>query len=239
LLIDLFVGFLFPIAILIFLYQFRLFEIPMNWWGWILVFVLYDFTWYIDHYIAHRTGLFWALHSVHHSSKEYNTTVASRGSLLETFGARPLFYLLPIFGVSPIQFILIKLVTNVWGIAQHTRLVGKLGILDLIFATPSNHRVHHGSDVHYLDKNYGEVLILWDRLCGTFARETHEPNYGLTKNIETYNPLMIQVAGIRWLSAQIKTANKWQDKLAYLYQPPGWRHDGKGETTRDLRNISK
>lgn len=236
LIIQTIAGVLLPLAVFIFLYQFRLFTIPMVWWGWIIVFLFYDITWYIDHYIGHRTGLFWAFHSVHHSSKEYNTTVASRGFIFDTLLiTRPLFYLLPFLGVSPIQFIVVQLFTNIWGIAQHTRVVKKMGVLDQILATPSNHRVHHGSNTKYLDKNYGEVLIIWDRIFGTYTKEEEEPTYGLTKNIETYNPIRIEVAGIQWLNQQVKSANRWQDKLAYLYKPPGWRHDGLGETTADLR----
>jgi hypothetical protein len=143
---------------------------------------------------------------------------------------------MPIFGVSYIQYIIVQLFTNIWGIAQHTRLVGRMGILDRLLATPSNHRVHHGADVEYLDRNYGEVLILWDRLFGTYTREKQEPTYGLTKNIETYNPLLIEVAGIQWLRDQIRSADRWQDKIAYLWKPPGWSHDGQGETTEELRH---
>ena len=104
-------------------------------------FVLYDL-WYIDHRLGHRVGFFWAMHQVHHSSEQYNMTVASRGLVIDIFAIATLFYVLPLIGVSPLQF-LVSVVTNVWGIAQHTRLVGRY-VLDSWFATPSNHRVHHG-----------------------------------------------------------------------------------------------
>ena len=222
-LIDMFVGFLLPLAILIFLYDnYRLFTIPETWWGWLTCFLLYDLTWYVNHRIGHRTGLFWAFHQVHHSSEDYNTTVASRGFIFDSFLTRPLFYLLPVIGVAPLVFVTVKVLTNIWGIAQHTRLIGKLGILDWLFATPSSHRVHHGSDEKYLDKNYGEMLLAWDHLFRTFEPEGQEPKYGLTKNINTYNPFKIEISGIRLLCKKMQSCNGLKSKLACLYKPPAW-----------------
>ena len=150
-------------------------------------------------------------------------TVASRGFLIDgTLLSRPTFYLLPLLGVSPYQFVVISIATNIWGIAQHTRLVGRLGWLDWLFATPSNHRVHHGSNDIYLDKNYGEVLMIWDHLFGTYQREEEEPTYGVTEPIDTYNPIAIEVAGLEWLWRKMKRATTWGDKLRCLVLPPGW-----------------
>lgn len=235
---DLLVGVYLPLAIIVWLFDnANLFTLGNQWWGWLLAFLLYDLTWYTDHRIGHRVGLFWALHQVHHSSQEYNMTVASRGFILDSFATRPLFYLLPVLGVSPLQYITVQVLTNILGIAQHTRLVGRLGLLDMLFATPSNHRVHHGSDVKYLDKNYGEVLIIWDHIFGSYKREEEEPNYGLTANIDTYNPIVIEIDGIRRLWCQIKSANKISDKLKYLWKPPGWDHTGSGQTTEELQRA--
>lgn len=232
---DLFLGKLLPLGLVILLYEnCRLFTLSHTWAGWLVAFLLYDLAWYWDHRIAHRTGLFWAFHHVHHSSQEYNFTVASRGFWLDNMVTRPLFYLLPILGISPFQYISIQILTSIFGIFQHTRLIHKMPVFDWFLATPSNHRVHHGADLKYLDKNYGEVLIIWDKLFGTYQKEEEEPHYGLVKNIETNNPLAIEVAGIRWLWKQMQSATRWQDKLRYLYMPPGWRHDGSGETTEDL-----
>lgn len=183
LIMETLLGFLLPLAIFFVLYEFRVATLPMVWWGWLIAFLIYDLIWYVDHHISHRTGLFWAFHSVHHSSQEYNMTVASRGFLLDNlYITRPLFYILPLLGVAPIQYIVVRLITNIWGIAQHTRMIGKLGILDRFLATPSNHRVHHGADPKYLDSNYGEVLMIWDRIFGSYTAEEEEPTYGLTTN---------------------------------------------------------
>ncbi len=234
---ELLIGILIPISIFYLLYEHaRLFTLPSDGWGWLLAFLIHDFIYYIDHWIAHRTGLFWAFHHVHHSSKEFNLTVASRGFFLDgTKLSQPLYFLMPILGMSVFQIIVVAVLKNLFGIFNHTRLVKNMGFLEYILATPSNHRVHHGSDLKYLDKNFGQVLIIWDILFGTFQREEEEPTYGLVKNIDTHHPVEIELAGVRWLWRQIQSADKWSDKLKYLYKPPGWRHDGPGETAKELR----
>lgn len=228
LVLDVLVGALVPVGVMAFIYEHaRLFTLGPGVWGWVLAFLLYDLTWYVDHRIAHRTGLFWALHHVHHSSAQYNMTVASRGFVLDnTKLTRPLFFALPLLGVSPFQFIAVVIVTNVWGIVQHTRLIGKLGWLDLILATPSSHRVHHGSDPKYLDRNYGEVLMIWDHLFGTYQPEEEEPTYGVTDPILTFNPVLIEVAGLRWLARKMRAASTWGDRLRCLTHPPDWTPPG-------------
>jgi sterol desaturase/sphingolipid hydroxylase (fatty acid hydroxylase superfamily) len=164
------------------------------------------------------------MHQVHHSSEEYNVTVASRGLVVDTtLLSRPLFYALPLFGVSPLQFLVVILATNVWGIAQHTRLVGKLPFFDWWFATPSNHRVHHGYNPEYIDRNYGEFLVVWDRLFGTYQHEGAEPTYGVIQPVGSYNPWTIQVAGFRWLAAKVRGAKGWREKIRCLYLPPEWK----------------
>lgn len=218
------VGHLLPLGVMAVLYQAgHLFTLGDGLGGWALAFVLYDLAWYIDHRLAHRVGFFWAMHHVHHSSPEYNMTVASRGFIIDTtLLSRPMFYLLPLVGITPFHYIVINIATNIWGIAQHTRLVGKLGWLDRLFATPSNHRVHHGFNDLYIDRNYGEVLMLWDRLFGTYQAEQEEPNYGVTDPIDTDNPLRIEIAGFGWLRAKMLRAGTRADRLRCLIMPPEW-----------------
>ena len=228
LLVDVLLGAIVPVGVMMWLFEHaRLLTLGDAWSGWLIAFLLHDLTWYVDHRLAHRVGALWSVHHVHHSSREYNMTVASRGFLLDnTTLTRPLFFALPLLGVSPFQFIALRIVTSVFGIAQHTRLVPRLPGLDWLLATPSNHRVHHGRDPLYIDRNYGEVLMIWDHLFGTYQREEHEPSYGVTEPIETHNPAKIQVAGLRWLARRVRGATRWRDKLAYLVRPPEWRHDG-------------
>jgi sterol desaturase/sphingolipid hydroxylase (fatty acid hydroxylase superfamily) len=226
------IGHLLPIAMLAWIFaNFKLITLGESAGGWALAFILYDLSWYIDHRIGHRVGFFWAMHQVHHSSTEYNMTVASRGFIFDiTLLPRPTFYLLPVLGVSPYQFIVIVIFSNIWGIAQHTRLVKKLGWLDGLIATPSNHRVHHGCDEKYLDRNYGEVLIIWDRLFGTYQAEEEDPRYGVVLPIDTYNPVWIQIAGLRRFAHKLRRSTQWRDKLRCFYMPPGWEPPGPSDS---------
>lgn len=217
----------------------QLFTLPYNWWGWLVAFLIHDLIYYLDHRIAHKTGLFWAFHMVHHSSKELNFTTAARGFFLDGVLTQPLYYLMPILGMDMFQIILVVTLTNIFGILNHTRLVRNLGFLEYIFATPSNHRVHHGSNTKYLDKNYGQVLILWDIIFRSFKREEEEPTYGLTENIDTYNPIKVEMAGVQWLWDSIKSADNLSDKLRYLYKPPGWSHDGNHKTAHVLKKLDE
>lgn len=223
--LDVLVGHILPVGLMAWLYEHaRLVSLPVGAAGWLLAFLLHDLAWYVDHRLSHRVGLLWAMHHVHHSSREYNMTVASRGFLLDNTIARPMFYLLPVLGVSPFHFITLRVVISVFGILQHTRMVGRLPLFDGWLATPSNHRVHHGQDTLYLDRNFGEVLVLWDRLLSTYQRERQEPTFGVIDHEPSYNPLRIETAGLHWLGQQMSTAPRWRDKLRYLWKPPGWSH---------------
>ena len=238
LMLDVLVGALAPVALMALLHTHLAPFTLGGGWGWLAAFVLYDLAWYVDHRIAHRVGLMWAFHHVHHSSREFNTTVASRGFVLDaTMLTRPTFYLLPLLGVSPLHFIVVKIVTNVWGIAQHTRLIGRLGVLDRLLATPSNHRVHHGTDPLYLDRNYGEVLIVWDRLFGTWQPEQHPPTFGVTAPVDSHNPITIELAGLRWLRDKMRRCDRWQDAVACLFKPPEWSATPKPAFARRATGV--
>jgi sterol desaturase/sphingolipid hydroxylase (fatty acid hydroxylase superfamily) len=231
-----FVGGIVQYTIYMWLYNnFRVWDMPYTWWGWVLVFLAHDFFYYTDHRISHRMGFFWALHSVHHSSKEFNFSTANRGGFLDGILGTMTMYLMAVMGIDMLQFAMILTVTNLFGIFNHTRLVRNMGFLEYILATPSNHAVHHAKNTKYLDKNYGQVLIIWDIMFNSFKREDHEePVYGLTKDIDTHNPIYVELAGWKWLYDQMKTAPRWSDKLRYLIMPPGWSHTGNHETTESL-----
>ena len=218
-------GHLVPLALMAFIHaDVAAWTLDSTAGGWVAAFVLYDLAWYVDHRIGHRVGLFWAMHQVHHSSEEYNMTVASRGFIVDiTLLNRPAFYALPLLGVSPLQFITVSICTNIWGIAQHTRTVGRLKGLDWLLATPSNHRVHHGTEPKYIDRNYGEVLMVWDRMFGTYQREEEEPTYGVTQPIDTYHPVRVELAGFVRLREKIRRAQSLGEKFACLIKPPEWQ----------------
>ena len=236
---DAFIGGPLFVAVYFLVYDnLRLFDVPFVWWGWVLAFILNDLAYYVDHRIAHRTGFFWALHIAHHSSKEMNLTVSARGSVFGLGGTVSLAYFvfLAMLGVPFMMFIAAKFFANLWGIFNHTRIVHRMGFLENWLATPANHRVHHGTDVKYLDKNYGQVLIIWDRLFSSFQREEEEPIYGLVKQLESDSIWDIQTWGPRWLIGEMARAPRLADKLRYLWMPPGWRHDGCPMTTEQMRS---
>lgn len=215
----------------------RLFTIPFLWWGWVLALLLNDLAYYIDHRIAHRTGLFWALHIPHHSSQEMNLTVSARGSIFGLGGLmQPAYYMLPLLGMPLGMFLAARFFGNLWGIFNHTRLVHRMGLLENWMATPANHRVHHGTQPKYLDRNYGQTLIVWDQLFGSFQKEEEEPVYGLVNQMNSNRVWDIQTWGVRWLWKQVQSAPRIRDKLRYLWKPPGWRHDGRHERTEELQS---
>ena len=216
----------FFIAAYIYIYEnFRIFNISYLAWGWIFAILFYDLAFYINHRIAHRIGFFWSLHETHHSSQEMNLLVANRSSIFEGSGfVYPFGYFLAFLGVPPSMFLCIKFFANLWVTISHTRLIGNLGILEYILVTPSNHRVHHGKDPIYLNKNFSNVFIIWDKLFGTYQAELQEPTYGLTKNIECDTIWQIHTSGIQYLFQKIKTANRLKDKFSYLINPPEWTH---------------
>lgn len=213
----------------------RVIDVPFTAWGWVVALLLNDLAYYTDHRMAHRIGLLWALHTSHHSSREMNLLVANRGTALDLGGVMsPAYFVLAILGVHPAMFLAAKFFGNLWGIFNHTRLVKRMGLLEGVLATPANHRVHHGTEPKYLDRNYGQTLVIWDRLFGTFQREEEEPTYGLVKQMESHRVWDIQTWGVRHLVAQLRSAPRWRDKLGYLVRPPGWSHDGNHATTEAI-----
>ena len=208
---------------------------PFVWWGWLLAFLLNDLAYYTDHRIAHRVGFLWAIHTAHHSSREMNLLVSTRGTVLDIGGTlSPTYFLLAIAGVPPAMLLGVRFFGNLWGIFNHTRLVKRMGVLEGIMATPANHRVHHGIEPKYLDRNYGQTLIIWDRLFGSFKREEEEPTYGLVTQMESHRLWDIHTWGVRQLIAQMRRADRWSDRLRYLVKPPGWSHDGNHRTTEAI-----
>ncbi|HYO21884.1 MAG TPA: sterol desaturase family protein [Flavisolibacter sp.] len=221
-----------------FLYQFRVFELNANaWWYWILLFFADDLSYYWFHRTAHNVGWFWASHVVHHSSQHYNLAAALRqtwtGNLTGTF----LFWAwMPLAGFHPVWILFMQQISLIYQFWIHTETVRHLPkVFEFVLNTPSHHRVHHGSDLKYLDKNHGGILIIWDRVFGTFQPEEERPTYGLTKNIKSCNPL--KVALITWaeLFRKAKTSGSLKNGLNYFIKPPGWSHDGSTKTAKEMR----
>ena len=174
-----------------YLYQFRVFDfantIPF-WVMWILTFIMIDLVFYVYHRMSHRIRFLWAIHLSHHSSEEMNFAVSFRQAWFGPISKIPFFMTLPLLGFDPTIIAVAGVISTLWGIVGHTQIVDKLGPLEWVFNTPSHHRVHHGSNKQYIDKNYGNLLIIWDRMFGTFEPEEEPVTFGLVNNVNTFNP---------------------------------------------------
>lgn len=201
------------------------FSIPMTFWTWGLAFFVADFTYYWMHRLEHEHRILWASHSVHHSSEDYNLTVSMRLSVVESLFEW--MFLLPMIfiGFAPFQTLVALIFVAQYQTWIHTERIVKLGWLDEVFNTPSVHRVHHGSNDKYLDKNYGGVLIIWDKLFGTFQREEEKVVFGLTKNINTNNPVVINFIEYRNIWKDVKRCRNWRDKVKVIFGGLTWRPD--------------
>ncbi|KQT09407.1 lysoplasmalogenase family protein [Ramlibacter sp. Leaf400] len=195
----------------------------MSWYGWLLALVFYDFCYYWLHRAGHECAIFWAAHVVHHQSQDYNLSTALRqtssGALLGW-----IFYLpMAIAGVPPLVFGVVALIDLLYQFWVHTEHVPKLGWFDRWFCSPSNHRVHHAVNDRYLDRNYGGVLIVWDRLFGSFREEDEKCVYGTRSPLNSWDPLWSN-AEVYWALARDSWhAKRWPDKLRVWFKPPGWR----------------
>jgi sterol desaturase/sphingolipid hydroxylase (fatty acid hydroxylase superfamily) len=207
---------------------------------WALLIILEDFMFYWLHRVDHYCRLFWAVHVTHHSSEEFNLTVGFRSSVLQPLYRFVYFIPLSLLGFKGIDIMFAYSATQIFGILVHTQTIRSLGILEYIIVTPSHHRVHHGSNPRYLDKNLGMFLIIWDRLFGTFQpeEEADPVRYGLTSNISTANPVKIVFHEWHGILKDVvrKDCSIW-DKLMYVLGPPGWSHDGSRKTSRQLREA--
>jgi sterol desaturase/sphingolipid hydroxylase (fatty acid hydroxylase superfamily) len=218
-------------------YQFRIFDLGAQWWVWVLLFFGEDLSYYWFHYASHSVRYFWASHVIHHSSQKYNLGTALRQTWTGNISGSFLFHLwLPLVGFHPLMIAIMSSISLLYQFWIHTEAIGKLPRwIEFIFNTPSHHRVHHGSDIKYLDRNHGGILIIWDRIFGTFQEEEERPRYGLTKNISTFNPL--RIATHEWVDMwrDIRRPLSWRARLGYLFGPPGWSHDGSRKTSEQLR----
>jgi sterol desaturase/sphingolipid hydroxylase (fatty acid hydroxylase superfamily) len=216
---------LFPLTIYIVAYeQLALFQMTPSWWVWLIAFVLYDFCYYWNHRLGHEMNILWAAHVVHHSSEEYNLTTALRQSSSSFFSW--IFYLpMAILGFEPIVLITVGSLNLIYQFWVHTRHIPKLGWYEWVFVSPSNHRVHHGQNQIYIDRNYGGVFILWDRLFGSFQEEldSEPPIYGIRKALKSWNPLWANIHVYSQLFKDCWHANRWQDKLLIWFKRTGWR----------------
>ncbi len=237
--LDFFLRALFYISVLTWCYQHKFFQITNPYLYWLALFILEDFAFYFEHRVDHYCRLFWAVHVTHHSSPEYNLTTGFRSSVLQP--VYRFFYFMPIalMGFEPMDIAFMYSITQTYGILVHTQFVEKMPKwFEAIFVSPSHHRVHHASNIIYLDKNMGMCLIIWDKIFGTFQDELPEEPvvYGLTKPIENHHhPYKAVFHEWHSMGKDLKKSSSILVKLKYIFMPPGWSHDGSSDTAAALR----
>ena len=214
-----------------YLYQFKILELasilPL-WAMWLLTFIMIDLVFYVYHRMSHRVRFLWAIHLSHHSSKEMNFAVSFRQAWFGPISKIPFFMALPLLGFDPTIIAVTGVISTLWGIVGHTQIIGKLGPLEWIFNTPSHHRVHHGSNKQYIDKNYGNLLIIWDRMFGTFESEEEPVKFGLVNNVNTFNPTKITFMAWMSMIEDIKSKKNFSEMLRTILGPPNTHIKNKG-----------
>ena len=205
---------------------------------WFALVLLEDLSYWFMHKMDHQVRFLWAGHIHHHSSKEFNFSVGLRSAVFEPIEKFLFFIPLALIGFRPLDIVLIYVLSQGWGTFVHTRMIKKLGPLEYIFTTPSHHRVHHGMNVKYLDKNYGMFLIIWDKMFGTFrAEDPMEPvQFGTIKDVAYKNYLDLVFNEYNAIVRDSKQKLPLKVRLRYIFGPPGYSHDGSRKTTRQLQS---
>lgn len=231
----------FYFGVFVWLHQFALFNIGWQWWAWVLLLFADDFTFYWHHRMSHQVRLLWAAHVNHHSSQYYNLTTAVRQSWTELLYKYAWWCWLPLLGFEPLMMMIMISISLIYQFFLHTETVGKLGFIEWFMNTPSHHRVHHATNIKYLDKNHAGIFIIWDRLFGTFQAEdeAEKPIFGITNNINTYNLLEIASHEFVAIGKDVSKEKNWWNKLKYLLMPPGWSASGENKTSAYLQQQGR
>lgn len=209
---------------LVFYDNYSFFQIPATWWSFILCLIVFDFFFYWAHRWGHQVNIFWAAHSVHHQSEEYNLSVALRQSWFHNILAFVIFLPIPLMGFDPKIFGAAAIVHTLYQFPIHTKAIGKLHPwIEYWFNTPSHHRVHHAINPKYIDKNHAGVFMIWDRLFGTFKEEEADDKiyYGITTQLKSWNPVWANTHYFVEMFQKAK-AMKWADKFKVIFAAPGW-----------------
>jgi len=223
------------------IYQYRVLDLgqPTLWWSWLVLLFAEDFCYYWFHRSHHEVRLLWAVHVNHHSSEYYNLSTALRQAVLTPFTG-PIFWApLALVGFPPIMILTAQAWSLLYQFWLHTESIKRLGPLEWVMNTPSHHRVHHGMNIRYLDKNHAGIFIIWDRMFGTFALETEKVIYGLTKDIKSFNLWTISFHEIGAIARDVVRVPGLRAKLGYMFMPPGWSHDGSTQTATQLQKAMR
>ena len=228
------------LGILSFVQPYQIQKLPLNWTMFALCFVLDDLRFYTHHRIAHRCRWVWAMHVVHHSSQNYNFPIALRQAWTKHFTGTMLLKIpLVLVGFDPVMVTFCGVLNATYQFFLHTETIDRMPRwFEYIFNTPSHHRVHHGNNPRYLDTNYAGVLIIWDRMLGTFAEEDRadRPVYGLVNNLNSFNPFTILTHEYIGIAKDVVQRGLTPlQRLAYIFAPPGWSHDGSRQSSLDIK----
>lgn len=220
---------IFAIGIYQFLFEhFAFFTLDRTWFYWLMLFLLADLAYYWAHRMSHEINLFWGGHVVHHQSEEYNLSVALRQSSLQVVWTFAFSLPLAFIGFRTLDFALMSAFITLYQFWIHTEAINKMGWFEYVFNTPSHHRVHHGRNPKYIDKNHAGTLIIWDKMFGTFQEEEERPTYGITKPINSWNAVWANFSHYADMGQDLKRIPAWSDKLKYLFKKPGWLPDYLG-----------
>jgi sterol desaturase/sphingolipid hydroxylase (fatty acid hydroxylase superfamily) len=237
--LDSLLRWVFYVSVLLWSYNHHFFKIENAFLYWFLLFLLEDFAFYIEHRVDHYCRIFWAVHVTHHSSEEFNLTTGFRSSVLQPVYRFVYFIPITLMGFHPLDIVFMYSITQTYGILVHTQYINKMPKwFEWFFVSPSHHRVHHASNIIYLDKNMGMCLIIWDKLFGTFQEElpTEPVKYGLTKPLDNhYHPAKIVLHEWQNIGKDLQKKTSFFTKLKYLFMPPGWSHDGSSKTAKEMR----
>ncbi|MBK5279142.1 MAG: sterol desaturase family protein [Bacteroidia bacterium] len=202
--------------------NFAFFVLDKNWMYWLGLFLLTDLTYYWAHRMSHEINLFWGGHVVHHQSEDYNLSVALRQSSFQVVWTFAFSLPIAFLGFSTLDFALISALNTLYQFWIHTETIKKMGWLEYVFNTPSHHRVHHGRNPKYIDKNHAGSLIIWDKMFGTFQPEEERPTYGITKPLKSWNAVWANFSHYVQMGQDLKRIPIWSDKVKYLFKKPGW-----------------
>ena len=195
---------------------------PHRWYTWVFAILVVDLLFYTEHRAAHRVRILWAAHQAHHSSRRFNLSTAVRQKW-NPWWELVVWVPLPLLGLPPWMIFTSFSINLIYQFFVHTESIDRMWrLVEFIFNTPSHHRVHHASDLDYIDKNFAGMLIIWDRMFGSFVAETHRPTYGLMHNIDSFNPFRLQYYMYGDIWRDVRGATCWRDRLGYIFGPPGW-----------------
>ncbi len=225
-------------GVMFFFYNHRLFTWKFTWIYWLVCFIITDFAYYVLHYVDHHSRAFWAVHITHHNSEYFNLTTGFRSPVLQPLYRYLYFSPLAFMGFNPWHIMVVYALGQVYGTWVHTQTVKSMGILEYVLVTPSHHRVHHACNIKYLDRNMGMCLIIWDRIFGTFEKEDPKvpDKFGIYPKMPDNKPDTVLLYEWRKIWRDMKQPGLTiSDRIGYLFNAPGWRHDGKGKTVKQYQ----